>query len=469
LKEATPAQIWVLALASVASLITALDTLVVTTALSTIRADLGATIEQLEWTVNAYNLTLAVFLMTAAALGDRYGRRRLFVLGLALFTAASAACALAPDVGTLIVARAVQGIGAALVLSLALALVSAAYPPETRGAALGIFSAVTGVSVAGGPVVGGAIADGIAWEWIFWLNVPIGLAIIPLAMSRVQESYGDDKGLDGWGLTLVTAAVFGVVWGLVRGNAAGWGSLEVVGSLAGGLLLAAAFVAWELRAYEPMLPMRFFRSRAFSAGNVAIFFSIASLFGTLFFIAQFLQNGLGYDPLEAGLRLLPWTATLFLVAPVAGALCDRYGERPFLIAGPLLQAIGFAWIALIAEPGMDYASLVPPLVVAGAGVSMVFPASQNAVVGAVEPGAVGKASGTNMMMRELGGVMGIAITVAVFAGTGGYASAQVFTDGFVPAIAVSAALSLAGAIVGAGLPSRNGRELVPRETVVVRC
>jgi EmrB/QacA subfamily drug resistance transporter len=426
----------------------ALDTLVVSTALSTIRLDLGAAIDQLEWTVNAYNVSFAVLLMTAAALGDRLGRRRMFAAGIGLFALASAACAVAPTIGWLIAARAVQGIGAALITTLAFALVSAAFPPDRRGSALGIFFALVGLAVASGPLIGGAITEGIAWQWIFWLNVPIGLLLVPLVLARIPESFGSDSGLDIRGLALVTGGVLGLVWGLVRGNIAGWGSVEVVAALAGGALLLAAFVAWELRAREPMLPMRFFRSRAFSAPNAAIFFAVGSLFCGVFFLAQFMQTGLGYGPLDAGLRLLPWTATLFFVAPVAGALVDRFGERPFMVAGPLLQAAGMAWIALIADAGMAYGELVPPLIVAGVGISMSFPAAQNSVVGAVPAEAIGKAAGTNTTMRELGGVFGIAISVAVFAGAGSYASPEAFSDGFVAAMGVSAGLSLLAALAG---------------------
>jgi EmrB/QacA subfamily drug resistance transporter len=446
---------WVLALASLASLMVALDTLVVTTALSTIRLDLGASIAELEWTVNAYNLSFAVLLMTGAAFGDRFGRRRMFALGLGVFVAGSAACALAPGVGTLIAARAVQGAGAALVMPIGLALVSTAFAPERRGRALGVYFGLTGLSVASGPVVGGAITEGLAWEWIFWLNVPLGVALIPFVLRQIRESFGPDNAIDLPGLALVTFAAFGVVWGLVRGNPAGWGSPEVVGSLLAGVALAAAFVAWELRAQHPMLPMRFFRSRAFSAGNVSVFFSVASLFGAVFFLAQFLQTGLGYGPLGAGLRLLPWTLTLFFVAPAAGALVDRFGERPFMVAGLTLQGIGMGWIAAIADPGMAYGELIAPLIVAGCGVSMSFPAAQNSVISSVPADAVGKAAGTNSTMRELGGVFGIAILVAVFSGTGGYASPQAFTDGFAPALGVTAGLSLVGALVGLGLPGRR--------------
>src|SRR5262245_54916321 len=446
---------WVVALTAIGSMMAALDTLVVSTALPAIRLDLGASVEQLEWTVNAYNLSFAVLLITAAALGDRYGRRRFYAIGLGLFAAASALSALAPTVRWLIAARALQGAGAALVLTLGLALLSAAFPPEKRGTAIGLFSAVTGISVAIGPLVGGAIAQGIAWQWIFWINVPIGVVAVPLVLSRIEESYGGDTALDLPGLALVSGAAFGIVWGLVRGNAAGWDSPEVIGALAAGLLLVGAFIAREARAPEPMLPMRFFRSRAFSAGNAAIFFTMASLFGAVFFFAQMLQTGLGYEPLDAGLRLMPWTITFITVAPVVGALVDRFGERPFMVGGLTLQTIGMGWIALIADPGLTYSQFVLPSIVAGVGVSMAIPAAQNSVVGSFSLEEVGKAAGANSMMRELGGVFGIALAAAVFAGAGSYASPTDFLDGFAPAIAVVAALSLAGAIVAVGLPGRR--------------
>jgi MFS family permease len=290
---------------------------------------------------------------------------------------------------------------------------------------------------------------------IFWINVPIGLIAVPLVLTRMTESFGADTNLDIRGLALVTGGALGFVWGLVRGNQAGWDSPEVIASLLLGAVLVAAFVAWELRASEPMLPMGFFRSRAFSAGNAAIFLTFASLFGAVFFYAQLLQTVLGYGPLGAGLRLLPWTATFMTVAPVAGALADRIGERPLMVVGLSLQAVGLAWMALIAEPGMAYSEMLAPFIVAGVGVSMAIPAAQNSVVGSVATDALGKAAGTNSMMRELGGVFGIAVVVAVFAGAGSYASAQAFTDGFAPAIFVAAGLALAGAVAGLALPGRR--------------
>jgi EmrB/QacA subfamily drug resistance transporter len=446
---------WVVALTGLGSLMAALDTLVVSTALSTIRLDLHASVEQLEWTVNAYNLSFAVLLMTAAALGDRFGRRYLYAAGLALFTLASAACALSPSVEWLIAARAVQGAGSALITSIGLALLSAAFPPERRGAAIGIFSAITGLSVASGPLVGGAVVQGLSWEWIFWVNIPLGLVAVPLVLTRVAESFGSDVALDIRGLVLVSAAAFGIVWGLVRSNDAGWGSVEVAGSLAAGVLLAAAFVGWELRAREPMLPMRLFRSRGFSAGNAAIFFTFASLFVGVFFFAQLLQTGLGYGPLGAGVRLLPWTATFLTVAPIAGALADRIGERPLMVTGLALEAVGLGWIALIADADVTYSSLLVPFIVAGVGVSMAIPAAQTSVIGSVAADEIGKAAGVNSTLRELGGVFGIAVAVAVFAGSGSYASLQAFTDGLGPAVAVAAGLAIAGALCAAALPARR--------------
>jgi EmrB/QacA subfamily drug resistance transporter len=338
-----------------------------------------------------------------------------------------------------------------------MALLSTAFPPQERAKALGIFSGLTGLALIAGPVVGGMIAEGLAWQWIFWVNIPIGAIVIPLVLGHVPESSGTDTSLDIPGLALVTGATFAGVWGLMRGNDAGWVSLEVVTALAAGAVLAVAFVARELSAREPMVPMRLFRSRAFSAGNAAGFFMFATLYGAVFFMAQFLQTGQGHGPLGAALRLLPWTATLFVVAPMAGALVNRVGERPLIVGGLFLQAVGMAWIAQIAAPALAYAELVPPLIVAGAGASMAMPASQNAVVSAVDRTEIGKASGTFNMLRFLGGVFGIAILVAAFAATGSVASPAAFSAGFARAIDLAAALSLLGAV--AGLWLRAPREL----------
>jgi EmrB/QacA subfamily drug resistance transporter len=453
----TRAQGWALALASTASFMVVLDLLVVATALSTIRHELGTSIGQLEWTVNAYTLSFAVLLMTAAAVGDRFGRRRVFAAGLGVFAAASAACALAPGVGALIAARAVQGAGAAMVMPLALALLNAAFPPQRRGWAMGIFGSVTGLAVVVGPVLGGAITQGLAWQWIFWLNVPIGLLAIPLSLRRLTESHGPRAPLDLPGLALAASAALGLVWGLVRGTSAGWGSPEVAGTLAAGAVLALAFTGWELRARAPMLPMRLFTSHGFSAGNAAIFFLNASLTGAVFFTAQFLQVSLYQDPLAAGIRLLPWGVVPFLIAPWAGKAADRVGERPLIVSGLLLQAAGLAWMAAVAVPGLAYSVMLAPMVISGAGFAMALPAVTKAVIGSVQPADIGKASGAFSTMRQLGGAFGVAILAAAFAGSGSYASAAAFSDGFTAAITAAAGLAVAGALAALALPGRTAR------------
>jgi EmrB/QacA subfamily drug resistance transporter len=313
-RTARASQGWVLALTSAASLMVALDQLVVATALSTIRRDLHASLATLEWTVNAYSLSFAVLLITGAAMGNRFGRRRMFVVGLIIFALSSAACALAPGIGWLIAARTAQGVGSALVMPLAMALLSAAFPVERRGAALGVFTALTGLAVVGGPLVGGAVTEGLAWQWIFWINVPIGVIVIALVMRKIDESAGAPTRPDIVGIVLAGGGILGLVWGLVRANAVGWASAEVVGAFGCGAVLTTAFVVWELRVTEPMLPMGFFRIGAFSTGNVSALLLYASLFSAVFFLAQYLQVSLGYGPLAAGLRFMPWTATLFVVA-----------------------------------------------------------------------------------------------------------------------------------------------------------
>jgi EmrB/QacA subfamily drug resistance transporter len=371
-----------------------------------------------------------------------------FIIGLAVFAGASAACSIAPDVRTLIAARAVQGAGAALVMPLALALLGAAFPPGQRAKATGLFVGVTGLAVPFGPLLGGAVVTGISWPWIFWINVPAGAVLILLALTRMEESFGPRSRLDIRGLVLVTGAAFGVVWGLVRGNTAGWHSPETLTALAAGGLLTIAFIWWERRAAEPMLPIRLFASPAFSAGNAAIFFSWGSALGALFFLAQFLQSGLHYSPLRAGLGLMPWGAMTFIVPQIVGRLISRFGERLFIVTGLALHSAAMISIALIAAPGMAYWWMIAPLVVSGTGAAAALPATQNAVLRAVAPQHLGKASGAYSTLRQLGGAFGVAVAVAAFTATGGYFTAQAFTTGFTAAVGACAALSLAGALTG---------------------
>jgi EmrB/QacA subfamily drug resistance transporter len=446
-----PSRIWTLALTSVAFVMVTLDALVVVTALPAIHRDLGAELAQLEWTVNSFTLAFAAGIITAAALGDRFGRRRIFVIGLAVFSAASAACAIAPDATVLVAARAVQGLGAAMVMPLSLTILVSAFPPERRGAIIGIWGALGGLGVASGPLVGGAVTQGLDWHWIFWVNVPIGAVALVLSLLRLSESRGPATRLDPIAVALVGAGATAMVWGLIRAGEAGWSSPEVILALVGGAAGLAAFIAWEARAREPMLPLRLFRSRAFTASIATGFLLSGSIFSAAFLVAQFFQIGLGYSPLESGLRVLPWTATPLLISPIGGSLSDRIGRRPVLFAGLLMQATGFVWLASVAGIGTDYIAMVVPLILAGVGISLALPVAATAVIGSVSPGDVGKASGVNSTMQRFGSAFAIAVASAVFAANGHLSTPALFVAGFRPALTVVAAISFLGAIAALGV------------------
>jgi EmrB/QacA subfamily drug resistance transporter len=438
--------LWAMIVTSVAAFIVTLDNLVVTTALPSIHRDLHASIQGLEWTVNAYTLTFAVLLLTGAALGDRFGRKRTFVLGLAIFLLGSAAAALAPSIGWLIAARAFQGMGGAIVAPLTLTILSAAVPPQRRGAALGIWGAVSGLAIGLGPVVGGAVVQSVSWQWIFWLNVPIAIALIPLALSRLEESHGPHGGLDLPGLGLASSGLFGIVLGVIRGNQVGWGSAQVLALATVGAALLVAFVAWERHTPNPMLPMRFFANRTFTAANITSLLMSFGMFGSIFLLTQFLQTAQGYSPLQAGLRVLPWTAMPLLVAPIAGALSDRIGGRPLMATGVALQAGSLAWLASVASATVPYAALVGPFVMAGVGMGLFFAPVANVVLGSVAASEEGQASGANNAIRELGGVFGVAVLASIFTHYGSYRTPQTFVNGLTPAIYVGAVIVALGAV-----------------------
>ena len=438
--------LWTFAITSLALFMVTLDNLVVSTAIPVIRRDLHATLSQLEWTVNAYTLTFAVLLLTGAALGDRFGRRRMFAIGIGIFTLGSVAAALAPTANALDLARAFQGIGGAIVTPLTLTILSAAVPAERRGLALGAWGGIGGLAVALGPLVGGAVVQGISWHWIFWINVPIGLALMPLSRRYLAESRGPSGRLDLAGLGLASAGLFGIVWGLVRGSAVGWGSVQIVGVLFAGAALVAGFVWWESRTEAPMLPMRFFRNRTFTLTQISSLFMFFGMFGSIFLLTQFFQTVQGYSPLSAGLRILPWTAMPIFIAPVAGAMSDRIGGHKLMGVGLALQAIGLAWIAAVTSPAMPYADVVAPFFLSGIGMALFFAPVANVVLSAVRPEEEGQASGANNAIRELGGVFGVAVLASVFSQYGGYASADTFVSGMRPAVFIGAALVAVGSL-----------------------
>ncbi|MDO0912541.1 MFS transporter [Streptomyces sp. DT2A-34] len=457
---------WALVITSVAGFMAALDNLVVTTALPSIREDLGGALPDLEWTVSAYTLTFAVLLMFGAALGDRFGRRRLFLVGITIFTGASAAAALASGVDSLIAARAVQGAGAAIMMPLTLTLLTAAVPAAKRGMAYGIWGAVNGLAVASGPLVGGSLTEHISWQWIFWLNVPLGLALLPLARLRLAESYGTGAALDLPGTLLASGGLFGIVYGLVRGPADGWtGPLVLTGLFAGGVLLVG-FVLYSTRAKNPMLPMRLFRSRAFSGINAASMLMFLGMFGSIFLLSQYMQGVLGYSPTEAGLRMLPWTGMPMLVAPIAGILSDRIGGRPVVATGLFFQAVGLAYMASVVTVDASYAAQLPGLIISGIGMALFFAPAANLVMSSVRASEQGIASGANNALREVGGALGIAVMASIFSAQGGYETGQTFVDGLRPALVTGAAVVALAGVAALLIPARrrDGRDRTGKPT-----
>jgi EmrB/QacA subfamily drug resistance transporter len=449
--------VWAIAITGAAQFMAALDNLVVTMALPVIRERLHTGLSGLQWTVNAYTLTFAVLLLTGAALGDRFGRRRMFVAGLVLFTVASAASALAPNIAVLIAARAIQGAGGAMIVPLSLTLLSAAVPASKRNMALGIWGALGGLAVALGPLIGGAVVEGLSWQFIFWLNVPIGVVLAPLALRRLAESTGPANSLDLRGLALASGGLFGVVYGLVRGGSIGWSSPVVLTAFAAGAGLLVVFLRHERTAPTPMLRLEMFANRQFSVVNAVSLFMSFGMFGSIFLLAQYLQTVQHYTPLSAGLRTLPWTGMPVVVAPLAGLLVDRIGGRILVATGLTLQATGLAWLAIVTTPTTPYVDFVPAFVLSGIGMALFFVPVASLVLSAVPTADEGVASGVNNAIRELGGVFGISVLGAVFVSFGSYLSGADFVAGLLPAIAVGAGVVAAGAALALALPLRRSR------------
>ncbi len=444
---------WVLGLTSTAYFMVVLDSLVVITALPQMQRDLHADLAALQWTVNSYGIAFAAGIITAAALGDRFGRRRVFNLGLALFTLSSAACAVAPNTAELILARSVQGLGAAVVMPLSLTILTTAFPPARRGLIVGIYGGLAGLAVAAGPIVGGVIAERLDWHWIFWLNVPLGVTALALGTRLLPESRGAAERLDIIGVTLVSAGVVGVVWGLVRANDIGWSSPEILGTLIGGGALLLAFVGWEHKALEPMVPMRLFGNQCFAIGNLTTFLMSGATFAAAFLITQEFQFARGYSPISTGVRLLPFFATPMVVSPLAGALSDRLGRRPIMLTGLALQAIGYAWVAARGSLATSWVELVFALLVAGIGISMALPTVPTAVLNSVAEREMGKAAGVNYMAQRFGAVFSIAVASAVFAAHGQLGNPAAVTAGFRPALWACVIFAVLAAVTAMAIPS----------------
>ena len=451
----------VLGLTSAAYFMAVLDALVVVTALPSIDRDLHAGLQTLQWTVNAYGIAIAAGIIGASALGDRFGRRRVFLAGVVLFTSASAACGLAGGSGVLIAARALQGLGGAATVTLSLTILTEAFPPQRRGAVVGIYGGLAGLAVACGPLIGGAVTKGLDWHWIFWINVPIGVLVTGLSARLLTESHGPRERIDARGIALMTAAAVSLVWGLVRSGSIGWDRAEVLATLAVGVALLAAFIHWQGVAAAPLIPRRLFRRRSFAFGSATQFLMSGSIFAAAFLIIQYVQIARGYSPVMTGVRLLPWLMTPMLVSPLAGSLSDRIGVRPLIAVGLTLQAAGFTWIALRAGSGLSYGELAASLLLAGIGLSMALPTAPTAVLSAVDHTELGKASGVALTMQRFGAVFATAAATAIFSGSGGLSTPAAVVHGLQPALAVCAGISLLGALVSLGIaPARPA----PRRT-----
>jgi EmrB/QacA subfamily drug resistance transporter len=446
--------IWLAILAaSVPMFMATLDNLVVTNALPRIGIDLKASIEELQWVVNAYSLAFATFILLAVALGDRFGRRTVFAIGVSVFTLASAAAALATSPGELILFRAVQGAGAAAIMPLSLTLLAGSVSARLRPAAIGIWGGVSGLGVALGPLIGGAIVQGLNWQAIFWLNVPVGVIALPLLLLALPNSFGERLRADIIGVLLVGVGVFSVVFGIVRGNDLGWDSAQVLTALIGGGCLLLAFVWWETRAGAPLLPLGLFRNRSFSVANlVGVTFSFG-IFGAVFILIQFLQVVQGHTALEAGLMTMPWTLAPMVIAPLTGAvIVPRFGTRLPIVAGLVLQAAAMFWVAAILAADTPFEEMVAPFLLAGIGMGLVFAPSSTAVLAGFGERDHAKASGTNSTLREIGVALGVAVLTAVFTGAGGTLTPTGYVSAAIPAVIVGAAVLAGAAVIALFLP-----------------
>ena len=462
---ATPTRRIPLALALLATgipmFMATLDNLVMTNALPVLHADLGASVEELQWFINAYTLVFASLILFAVALGDRFGRRTVFALGIGVFTLASALAAFSTDPTQLIIARAVQGLGGAGIMPLSLSLLAGSVEPRRRPLAIGIWGGIAGLGVAAGPLIGGAVVEGWSWQGIFWINVPVGIVAIPLILLVLPNAFGEKVRADIVGVLLAGLGVLGIVFGIVRGNPAGWDSAQVIGSLAAGAVLLAGFILWELRTTAPLLPLRLFRDRSFSVANMVGFGFSFGMFGAVFILIQFLQIVQGNSPLQAAVLTTPWTMAPMVVAPLAGAFAGRIGTRTLIVAGLLFQALGLFWIAATMSATGPYTTLLPAFISAGIGMGLVFAPSSTAVLANIRNEDTAKASGTNSTLREIGVALGIAVLTAVFTGAGGQLTPTGYVDAAIPAVFVGAAVLAATALVGLLLPTGRAPRATP--------
>ncbi|HET6173803.1 MAG TPA: MFS transporter [Gaiellales bacterium] len=476
---------WTLAAMCFALFMIMLDNTVVNVALPSIQRSLKTTPENLEWTINAYFLSFAALILLGGKLGDRFGRKKIFLVGLAIFTLSSAACALSTSDAGLISARAVQGVGAAFMNPLSLSIIVAAFPRHQVPTAIGIWAGISGLGLAIGPLLGGFLVEHANWSAVFWINVPIGVLAAGATLWFVQESRDPNaRGFDIVGTVLVTGGLFSLVWALIRTNSHSWSSPQTVGFLVAAAVLLVGFIFWEDRQPEPMLPLSFFRRRAFDVAVASVALIGFAMFGIIYFLTLYLQNVRGYSAIESGVRTLPMTVMVILVAPIAGKLSARIGPRPLMAGGMLIMSLGLASLTRLSIDASYWTVIFPSFVCVGAGIAMSMPTTTGVAMGSVDPTRAGIASGVINSSRQVGGALGVAVlgsiaaTVASsrwadnapaalhgqrfnslvvggqvapigkFAGANArLAASNAFIDGVTTAMTVGAALALTGAVV----------------------
>ena len=434
---------WILTLTSLGFFMSMMDSMIVTTASTAIRNDFDISVNTLQWALNAYNITIAAVLLVGVALGERLGRRKIYNWGLVIFTFGSVLCALSMNITFLVVARVIEGVGASVMTPMSMAILTNVLPTSERGKALGIWSGIGGLALIVGPSLGGLIVARLTWQWIFWINVPIGVIAIYLIRRLLPESKGAAKKIDILDALLIILALAGVIWTLSEMTSPDINLVPVITGIIS-IALVLWFVYRQKVESEPMVPMQFFKSITFTSGNLATFLLYASMYGVVFFLPQFLQVANHVNALQAGLEILPWTGTLVIVAPFAGSAVDYFGEKKIATLGLFLQGLGYFLITFVLQGPTNYWKMTVPLIIAGAGLSMAGPALQKAVLGAVNPQSVGKASGIYNVFRLLGGAVGTTVSVIVFYSYGNIANGPAFLIGFRAVMLSAGIISLMG-------------------------
>ncbi|WP_125567956.1 MFS transporter [Companilactobacillus insicii] len=436
---------WILALTSLGFFMSMMDSMIVTTASTAIRSDFNITVSTLQWAMNAYNITIAAVLLVGVSLGERLGRRKIYNIGIFIFTLGSILCAISDNITFLVFARVIEGIGASVMTPMSMAILTNALPISERGKALGIWSGIGGLALIVGPSLGGFIVTQFTWQWIFWINVPIGIIAICLSKKILPESTGDGDKTNILDALLIIITSAGIIWSLSEITSTSSLLLpSVIGIFS--LLSGIWFVFRQKGEDRPMIPLGYFKSVTFSGGNIATFLLYGSMYGVVFFLPQFLQVVGKSSSLDAGLKILPWTGTLVIVAPFAGKSVDKYGEKMISTLGLLFQGVGYLLIMIFVNEHSSYLIMVLPLALAGVGLSMAGPALQKAVLGSVDKIDIGKASGIYNVFRLLGGAVGTTVSVLVFYKFGGTSNAKLFTNGFKLVMFSSGIISILGTI-----------------------